>query len=127
MEMLIFPSGVGGDGIASLAYSFVVKDNGTLISRFGISYDIDLARNNNIWLTLRRTTRTLNDEEVQTISKLLDIISERYDADQWTVMGAQKGMILYQNSTYDRSGACVDSFDSILNKIIQRSFFVILF
>jgi len=122
MEMILFPLSVGGDGVVAPIYSFVVKSDGTLIARYGISRrNIDVTRNHNMGFTLISISHIFDEEEFQNISETLMQIAYIYDHDIWTVMGAQRALILYDGHIYMRAGICVSSFETLLDKFIQRS------
>jgi len=124
MEMILFPLNIGGDGAVSPIYSFVVRSDGVLISSYGISRrNIDAARNHNMGFTLISTTVTLSEEELQNISVLLEQIAEAYDPNMWTVMGLQRAVITYDGYIYMRSGACVLSFEFLLDTFLTKSWF----
>ena len=137
MEMLILPfrtsgSAGGGAGYSAFAYSFVVSEDRMLISRVGISNrNFDVTRNNNMWLTLRRSTRSLSEEEFQNISVWLDELVENYMGNTgdecWAIWGIGSGKLLYNGHIYNRMFAHSNSFNYLLRMFMQRTPFIFPF
>ena len=122
MEMFIFPR-----YWEMRVYHFVVRNDGTFISRQGIAPPRSITEGN-VWMfPLRRETIIISEQEIRDISDLLVRISGDDESTQWRVFGWQTFIILYDGNVYENSTACPETYGDLIYKMWQLSPLVTLY
>jgi len=121
MEMYLFPMGwyTNNDRV----YHFIIRSDGGFRIRQGITLiHGDFVSDNVFMFTMRQTTTTLSEQELQYIVNLIAKISDNNESEAWYSFGGWWDVIiLYNNNVYDRLSTCELLLESLISKVTQLS------
>jgi len=96
MEIIIFPGGGGS------AYRFIIRNDRTLISHFGNTWEQRgmITRGNIIRFVRQRSRTTLSEEDFHTIVEMADFVTENYCCGDGHVFSTWNPYLIYNDLTF---------------------------
>jgi len=120
MEMIIFPGGVCVNN--AHVYRFVVRNDGTFISYYGISRNhCDFSRNI-VRFFWRRARITLDEQDFHIISELTSLVAENYNnMEESLFWGQRRVTLLFNGEIFGDSTALGESLQALTDEVVRLS------
>ena len=118
MALAIFEG--GGCGNNNRAYYFVLNNDGTLISYYGISRNhCDISRRDFMRTVRAREEIVLSEQDFQSVTELVRAVSEKYHSQESAFLTMRRVTLFYDGNVYDDLTNPIIEFQDLANKLMQ--------